>query len=84
MIVLPRVTAAPGEHRNFLDVIHERKPPTYTAETLHRLCTPLHAGLIPMDLGCPLWWNPKKERFIGDAEANRRMARTLRNDWKQG
>jgi hypothetical protein len=74
----------PGEHRNFLEAIRDRRPPTYTAETLHRLCTPLHAGLIAMDLGRPLRWDPQKEEFIGDAEANRRRRRTLRDDWKRG
>jgi predicted dehydrogenase len=73
-----------GEHRNFLDAIRNRTPPTYTAETLHRLCTPLHAGLIAMDLGRPLRWDPKKEEFIGDAEANRRTTRTRRDDWQRG
>jgi myo-inositol 2-dehydrogenase / D-chiro-inositol 1-dehydrogenase len=74
----------PGEHRNFLDAIRERKAPTYTAETLHRLCTPLHAGLVAMDLGRTLRWDSKKEEFSGDAEANRRTRRTLREDWKRG
>ncbi len=74
----------PGEHRNFLDAVRQRQPPTYTAETLHRLCTPLHAGLIAMDLGRTLRWDPKREEFVGDAEANRRTRRTLREDWKRG
>jgi predicted dehydrogenase len=73
----------PGEHRNFLDAIRSGTPPTYTAETIHRLCAPLHAGLIAMDLGRPLRWDPRKEEFIGDAEANRRTQRTLREDWKR-
>lgn len=74
----------PGEHRNFLDAVRGTAAPTYSAETLHRLCTPLHAGLIAMDLGRTLKWDPVQEEFTGDAEANRRTRRTERDDWKRG
>jgi predicted dehydrogenase len=73
----------PGEHRNFLDAVRHRQTPTYSAETLHRLCTPLHAGLIAMDLGRPLRWDSKKEEFIGDPEANRRLGRKTRDAWQR-
>jgi predicted dehydrogenase len=72
----------PGEHRNFLDCIRSGAEPTYTAETLHRLSTTLHMGLIAMDLGRPLRWDTAKERFIDDDEANRRCERSERADWK--
>lgn len=74
----------PGEHRNFLDSVRSGSPPTYPADTLHLLCTTLHMGLIAMDLGRPLNWDPSSETFIGDPEANDRLTRKVfREDWKK-
>lgn len=72
-----------GEHRNFLDAILAGEEPTYPAETLHQLSATLHMGLIAIDLGRVLRWDPVKETFISDAEANRRIGRTLREDWRR-
>ncbi|MBK1880178.1 Gfo/Idh/MocA family protein [Pelagicoccus mobilis] len=71
----------PGEHRNFIDCIRSGKTPTYSAETLHLLSTTLHMGLIAMDTGRKLNWDPKTEQFIRDSDANKRLDRTLR-DWE--
>ncbi len=73
----------PGEHRNFLDCIRSGAETTYPAETLHRLSTTLHMGLIAMDLGRPLRGDPENERFIGDSEADRRCRRSEREDWRK-
>jgi hypothetical protein len=34
-----------------------------------------------MLLGRKLKWNPEKEQFINDAEANRILARPMRSPW---
>ena len=68
------------EQRDFLDAIRQGRPPMYTAEALHRLCTTLHLGAIAMELGRPLKWDPVKEQF-DDAAANALRSRTMRNDW---
>lgn len=72
-----------GEHRNFLDCIHSGQPTTYTAETLHKLSATLHMGLISMDLGRELKFDPQSERFLNDEQANQRLYRTLREDWQR-
>ena len=68
------------EQRDFLDAIRQGRPPMYTAEALHRLCTTLHLGAIAMELGRPLKWDPVKEQF-DDAAANALRSRKMRNDW---
>lgn len=72
----------PGEQRNFLDCIRSGAKTTYDAETLHHLCTTLHLGLISLDLGRKLTWNPRLESFVDDDEADRHMQRTIHDDWK--
>ena len=67
---------------DFLDAIRQGRPPMYTAEALHRLCTTLHLGAIAMELGRPLKWDPVKEQF-DDAAANALRSRTMRDDWKK-
>jgi len=73
-----------GEHRNFLDSIRSGQTPTYPAETLHLLSTSLHMGLIAIDVGRPLRFDPRTERFKNDPEANQHLERsTHREDWKR-
>lgn len=70
-----------GEHRNFLDCVKSRKPCYAPAETGHRTITIAHIGNIAMLLGRGLRWDPKTERFDGDAEANAMLSRKQREPW---
>jgi hypothetical protein len=72
----------PREHRDFLDSIKSGRPPMYTAEGLHRLCTTLHLGAIALEVGRPLRWDPQTESF-DDPAANARRSRPRRDDWKK-
>jgi myo-inositol 2-dehydrogenase / D-chiro-inositol 1-dehydrogenase len=38
-------------------------------------------GVISVRLGRPLQWNPEKEQFIGDREANRWVSREMRKPY---
>ena len=72
----------PIEHRNFLDCVRSGAKPIYDAEALHRLSTTLLIGSIAMKLGRPLEWDPIKEEFVDDAEANAlRMRPPVSTDW---
>lgn len=71
------------EHPNFLACIRSGDEPTYSAETLHQLSTTLHMGVIAADLGRGLTWDPKKERFKNDKEANSKLTVKLHDDWKR-
>ena len=73
----------PSEHRNFLDCVKSRKPTTYTAETMHLLHTTLLMGDISIRLGRKLKWDPKKEEFVNDTEANAMRSIKYRDGWKK-
>jgi predicted dehydrogenase len=71
----------PREQRNFLDCVRSGVKPNYDAEALHRLSSTLLTGSIAMKLGRPLEWDPGKEEFVNDAEANALRTRTASTDW---
>jgi len=72
------------EHPNFLASIRTGAQPTYPAETLHRLSTTLHMGVIAADLERMVTWDPRKERFKNDKEANSKLTVEQNEDWKLG
>ncbi len=74
-------TCKGGEHRNFLDCVKSRKDPYFPAEIGHRCATVCHMGNIAMRLGRKLEWDPEKEEFTGDAEANGMRSREMRKPW---
>jgi len=75
-------TCPAGEHRNFLDCVKSRRAPYFPAEIGHRCFTVLHIGNISMWLGRKLGWDPAKEQFVNDAEADRYLARSMRSPWR--
>jgi len=74
-------TEPAGEHRNFLDCVKSRKEPYFPAEIGHRCCSVLHLGNISMLLGRKLKWDPDKECFPEDDEADRMLSRPMRSPW---
>jgi len=70
-----------GEHRNFLDCVKSRQEPYFPAEVGHRCSSLLHLGTICMELRRKLKWDPDKEVFPDDAEANRFISRPMREPW---
>ena len=56
--------------QNFVDCIRSRKDPIMDVETAHRVATFCHLGNIARWLGRRLEWDPQKEEFPGDDEAN--------------
>ncbi len=75
-------TCLAGEQRNFLDCVKSRKECYYPAEIGHRTFTISHIGNISMLLRRKLKWNPEKEQFINDDEANRMLSRSMRSPWQ--
>jgi len=67
--------------QNFLDCIKSRKDPICNAEVGHRSSTICHLANIAMLLDRPLKWDPQKEQFIGDSEANHMTWRPRRAPW---
>lgn len=65
-------------HLDWLQSIQTRKPAATTPEQAHRSTSACNIGWIAMKLGRKLRWDPEKELFINDSEANALCARTQR------
>ena len=67
--------------RNFLDCIKTRHEPITSVEVGHRSCTVCHLGNIAMMLKRKLRWDPDKEHFVNDNEANCMLSKPMRAPW---
>ena len=75
-------TQRPLNHsRDFLDCVKSRRETVAYPEAMHRAMTTVHAANICMWLQRDLKYDPVKEEFTGDAEANQLRARTMRAPW---
>lgn len=72
---------AEEQHRDWLDSIKSRKQPVAPAETGHRSCSACLVSHIAMKLGRKLYWDPEKERFKNDDEANAMLSRPQRKPY---
>ena len=66
---------------DWLDAIRKRSKPLCDIETGCRSVTVCHLGNIAYKLGRPLKWDPQREVFIGDSDANRLLSRPMRSPW---
>jgi len=66
---------------NFVECIKSRAETIAPAEVAHRSCSACVLGDIAMRLGRKLRWDPEKEQFIGDSEANKMVSRPMRSPW---
>lgn len=68
-----------GNHyQNWIDAIKDRSQPICDVEIGHRSASIGNICNIAYQLGRPLDWNPEKEKFIGDKEANKMKKRKYR------
>ena len=74
-------TCQGGEQRNFLDCIKSRKECYFPPEIGQRCFTIAHIGNISMLLGRMLKWDPDKEEFVNDEQANLMLSRSMRSPW---
>ncbi len=65
-----RVYQSDNHMQNFYDCVASRKDPIMNVENAHRVATLCHLGNIARWLGRRLKWDPEKEIFPGDDEAN--------------
>ena len=66
---------------NFFDCVRSRKSPICNVEVGHRSASLCHLGVIALRLGRKLQWDPGKEQFVGDYEANQWLSREMRKPW---
>lgn len=67
---------------NFFDCIKTRNKPISDVVSQHRSVSACHLGTISMRLGRKLTWDPEKERFVGDDEANTWLRREQRKPYR--
>ncbi len=71
-----------GEHDDFLKCVRSRKDPYFPVEIGHRVSTVCHLANIAIKRGRKLKWSPRREKFVGDEEANRMLDRPRRDPWQ--
>jgi predicted dehydrogenase len=72
---------ATEQHANWLECIHTRKQPTAPVEIGHRACSTCLLHHIAMKTKRRLHWDPERERFNGDDDANAMLSRPQRSPY---
>ncbi|WP_353722214.1 Gfo/Idh/MocA family oxidoreductase [Dyadobacter sp. 676] len=72
---------SPEQHRNWIESIQSGKQTISHAEIAHRSCTACLLAHTAMKLGRKVKWDPKKEEFINDKEANAMLSRPQRGKY---
>jgi len=67
---------------NFFDCVATRKLPISDVESQHRSVSTCHIGNISMRLGRKLKWDPVREQFVGDKEADGMLKREQRKGFE--
>lgn len=75
-------TGRPMNHvRNFFDCVKSRKPTVANASVMHHTMSTVHVANICMWLKRDMVYDPIREEFVNDAEANRLRSRAQREPW---
>ncbi len=67
--------------RNFIDSVRSRQPTICPIDVAVRSETICHLSDIAIRLGRKLKWDPGREEFVGDEQANRMLTRAMRSPW---
>lgn len=73
---------ANDHHANWFECIRRRGRPSSHEEIGHRSASLGHLAILAYALGRSLKWDPRREEFVGDGEANRLRSRALREPWR--
>ena len=66
---------------NFLDCVRSREQPIANAEIAHLSCGLVHLGEIAYRVGRVLHFDPEKEQFLNDPEADKLLTKEYREPW---
>lgn len=80
-IHIPNYKGQGGIFGDFLHCVRTRERPFRDIELGHRTASLCHIGNIAYWLKRPLRWDPAREEFVGDPEANRWLDRPMREPW---
>jgi hypothetical protein len=67
--------------RQFLNAVKTRGRTVADPVIMHRSMSTVHCANIAQWLGRDMTWDPAAEKFVGDDEANRMLARAPRAGW---
>lgn len=70
--------ASPEQHQNWLECIQNKKQTISPAEVAHRSCSACLVAFAAMKMGTTLYWDPVKEVFKNNVEANKLLSRPQR------
>ena len=70
-----------NHYKDFLDAMRKRSKPICDVEVGHRTASVCTIGNIAYELKRPLSWDPKKESFKKDKDANALLERPLKDEW---
>lgn len=71
-----------AHHIDFIESVRRRKDPIAYVEIGHSTCVTCTLGNIAYDLGRPLNWDPEKENFVNDPEAEKYLHREYRTGYR--
>ena len=74
-------TSAAGHGRNFFDCVKSRALPVCNQKIMRNSHLACFAAELSWELDRKITFDPVQERFVGDAEANRRISRATREPW---
>jgi len=77
-----RVYKSENHYKDFLQAIRNRTKPICDVEVGHRTSSLCNLANIAYELKRPIQWNPKKEKFKNDNEANALLGRRFNPEWK--
>jgi predicted dehydrogenase len=72
---------ASSDDRNFIQCVKSRAETCSPIHAAHRSTSVCYLGHIAILLGRKLRWDPARERFVDDPEADRYLSRPLREPW---
>jgi predicted dehydrogenase len=75
-------TVSKDHHGNWLEAIRDSKNTIAPVEEAHRACSACLLHHISMKLKRKLYWDPAKEQFKNDAEANSMLSRPQRKGYE--
>jgi len=76
-----RLPRSNNHRRNFIDCVKTRQKTICPIETAVRSDTICHLDDIAIRLGRKLRWDPEREEFINEEQANRMLTRPMRSPW---
>ncbi len=71
-----------GDDHCFLECVKSRKETCSPIDAAHRSTTIGYLGHIAVLVGRKLKWDPGKERFVNDPEADKLLSREMRRPWQ--